>query len=99
MMIERRAVAGWLEREGIKHDIYAESQLEDETLVLDEYKVLLITTHPEYWTRKMFFQVRGHCACTVVHCVLSVCMQCVRLSINMRGFSRLQNGCRSVVGG
>ena len=41
-------VAGWLEREGIAHDIYAESQLDDGTLILDEYKVLLITTHPEY---------------------------------------------------
>lgn len=41
-------VAGWLERQGIQHDIYAESQLDDGTLVLDEYKVLLITTHPEY---------------------------------------------------
>ncbi len=51
-------VAGWLEREGISHDIYAESQLDDGTLVLDEYKVLLITTHPEYWTRSMFFQVK-----------------------------------------
>jgi hypothetical protein len=33
-------------------------QLEDGTLQLDEYKILLITTHPEYWTRGMFFQVR-----------------------------------------
>ena len=33
-------------------------QLDDGTLVLDDYKVLVITTHPEYWTRKMFFAVR-----------------------------------------
>ena len=51
-------VAGWLEREGVTHDVYAESQLDDGTLVLDEYKLLMITTHPEYWTRGMYFAVK-----------------------------------------
>ena len=50
-------VAGWLERQGIAHDVYAETQLDDGTLDLDEYKVLMITCHPEYWTRPMYHKV------------------------------------------
>ena len=33
-------VAGWLEREGIAHDIYAESHLHEGDLCLDDYKVI-----------------------------------------------------------
>jgi hypothetical protein len=49
---------GWLEREGFAYDLYAEPQLDDGTLPLDEYRVLLLSTHPEYWTRGMFERVR-----------------------------------------
>lgn len=49
---------GWLEREGFAHDIYSEAQLHDGTLDLDAYKVLIISAHPEYWSREMFIRVR-----------------------------------------
>jgi hypothetical protein len=48
----------WLEREGFEYDFYAESQLHDGTLDLDAYKVLMISVHPEYWTRVMYLKVK-----------------------------------------
>jgi N,N-dimethylformamidase len=45
---------GWLEREGFDYDLYADSQLDDGTLVLDEYEILVLSAHPEYWTRQMY---------------------------------------------
>jgi N,N-dimethylformamidase len=45
---------GWLEREGFEYDYYAEAQLDEGTLNLGAYKLLIISVHPEYWTRKMF---------------------------------------------
>jgi N,N-dimethylformamidase len=48
---------GWLEREGFEYDYYAEAQLHAGTLPLDEYKVLILSVHPEYWTREMYLKV------------------------------------------
>lgn len=45
---------GWLEREGFEYDYYSEAQLHDGTLDLSKYRVLMISVHPEYWTREMF---------------------------------------------
>jgi N,N-dimethylformamidase len=50
---------GWLEREGFEYDLYAETQLHDGTLDLDAYKVLIISVHPEYWSREMFLKVKA----------------------------------------
>jgi N,N-dimethylformamidase len=50
---------GWLEREHFAYDYYAETQLHDSTLELDAYKVLILSTHPEYWTRKMYHTVKS----------------------------------------
>jgi len=50
---------GWLEREGFAYDYYAETQLHDGTLDLGAYKVLIISTHPEYWSRAMYFTVKS----------------------------------------
>lgn len=49
---------GWLEREGFAYDLYAESQLHFDQLDLDAYKVLIISTHPEYWSRAMYEKVK-----------------------------------------
>ena len=49
---------GWLEREGFGYDLYAETQLHNGLLDLDRYQVLVLSTHPEYWTREMYTQVR-----------------------------------------
>ena len=49
---------GWLEQEGFSYDYYADAQLHDGTLPLDAYRVLILTVHPEYWSRAMFVRVK-----------------------------------------
>jgi N,N-dimethylformamidase len=48
----------WLEREGFEYDLYAEAQLHNGQLTLDAYSVLIISVHPEYWTREMYLLVK-----------------------------------------
>jgi N,N-dimethylformamidase len=48
---------GWLEREGFEYDYYADAQLHNGSVPLDAYKILLLSVHPEYWTREMFARV------------------------------------------
>lgn len=43
----------WLEREEIAYDLYAEAQLHDGTLNPADYQVVVLSTHPEYWSRVM----------------------------------------------
>jgi N,N-dimethylformamidase len=50
---------GWLEREGFAYDYYAEAQLHDGTLPLEAYRVLVLSVHPEYWTREMYARVNA----------------------------------------
>lgn len=45
---------GWLEQEGFHYDYYAEGHLDNGSLNLGAYKLLIISVHPEYWTRKMY---------------------------------------------
>lgn len=49
---------GWLEREGFEYDFWAEAQLHDGSLPLDAYKVVILSIHPEYWTREMYFTLK-----------------------------------------
>jgi hypothetical protein len=49
---------GWLEREHFAYDLYAEPQLDDGTLDLTRYRVLVLNVHPEYWTRRMYERVK-----------------------------------------
>ncbi len=49
---------GWLEREGFTYDLYAETQFHTGVLDLDQYKVLIISTHPEYWSADMYFKLK-----------------------------------------
>ena len=51
-------LAGWLEQQNIDYDYYAETQLDDGTLDLSAYRVLVIAVHPEYWTRRMYDRVK-----------------------------------------
>ncbi len=48
----------WLEREGFAYDYYAETQLHFGQLDLDAYRVLIISTHPEYWSAQMYQLVK-----------------------------------------
>ena len=50
---------GWLEREGFAYDFYAETQFHSGLLDLDDYKVLMISTHPEYWSKDMYFKLKS----------------------------------------
>lgn len=50
---------GWLEREGFAYDYYSERQLHDGTLDLDQYRILIISVHPEYWSREMYEAVKN----------------------------------------
>ena len=49
---------GWLEREAIDYDLYAETQFHDGTLRLDDYRLLIVHTHPEYWSREMYAKLK-----------------------------------------
>ena len=48
----------WLEREGFAYDVFADAQLDDGSLDLGGYRVLMISAHPEYWTRRQFERTR-----------------------------------------
>ncbi len=49
---------GWLEREGVAYDLYADAHLHDGTLDLDAYRVLILSTHPEYWSAEAYWRVK-----------------------------------------
>lgn len=49
---------GWLEREGFAYDLYADHQLHTGALDLDAYRVLILNTHPEYWSKEMYLAVK-----------------------------------------
>jgi hypothetical protein len=50
---------GWLEREGFAYDLYGETQFHQGVLDLDAYRVLILSTHPEYWTRRMYDRAKS----------------------------------------
>jgi hypothetical protein len=50
---------GWLEREGFAYDYWAETQLYSGALNLDDYKVLILSTHPEYWSKQMYLTLKA----------------------------------------
>lgn len=49
---------GWMEREGFDYDLYSETELHFDRVPLDEYDVLVLNTHPEYWSKEMYFRVK-----------------------------------------
>ena len=44
----------WMERQAFEYDYWAETQLHSGALDLSQYKILIISTHPEYWSKEMF---------------------------------------------
>ncbi len=50
---------GWLEREGFEYDLYAETQFHFDTLDLNAYTLLIISTHPEYWSAEMYYKLKS----------------------------------------
>jgi N,N-dimethylformamidase len=51
-------LVGWLEEQGFAYDYYAEHHLHTGALDLDAYRVLIISVHPEYWSREMYLRVK-----------------------------------------
>ncbi len=49
---------GWLERERIAYDLYSDHQLHAGELDLDAYRVLILNTHPEYWSAEAYGRVK-----------------------------------------
>lgn len=49
---------GWLEREGFAYDLYSETELHFGRVPLEHYRVLVLNTHNEYATSKMYFRIR-----------------------------------------
>src|SRR5262249_242438 len=49
---------GWLGRQGYDYDLYADHQLHTGLLALDAYRVLILNTHPEYWSEEMYRAVK-----------------------------------------
>jgi N,N-dimethylformamidase len=50
---------GWLERECFAYDFYAETHLQEDQIPLDQYKILILSTHPEYWSKLMFQRLKA----------------------------------------
>jgi hypothetical protein len=48
----------WLEREEFGYDLYAEHQLHTGQFPLEAYSVLILSTHPEYWSRAMYNRMK-----------------------------------------
>ncbi|MBM3939760.1 MAG: carboxypeptidase regulatory-like domain-containing protein [SAR202 cluster bacterium] len=49
----------WMEREGLAYDVYSESQLHAGQLDLAAYRLLVLGPHPEYWSDRMYRQVKA----------------------------------------
>jgi hypothetical protein len=49
-----RHILGWLESKGYYYNMIADIDLNNDPKVLDPYKVLIISTHSEYWTLEMY---------------------------------------------
>ena len=48
-----------MEREGFAYDLYSETQLHAGQLDLSAYRVLVLSTHPEYWSAAMYRAVKS----------------------------------------
>nr|BAG82735.1 putative large subunit of N,N-dimethylformamidase [uncultured bacterium] len=49
----------WLEREGFAYDLYSEHQLHNGEVPLDAYKIVISQVHPEYWSAKMYDDIKA----------------------------------------
>ena len=51
-------VLAWLERENIDYQVISGYELHQQPEILDHYKGILLSTHCEYWTKKMYRSVK-----------------------------------------
>jgi hypothetical protein len=55
-----RHILGWLESKGYHYNMLADVDLNNDPKVLDPYKVLIISTHSEYWTLEMYNNLKAY---------------------------------------
>ena len=48
----------WLEREGLSYDVYSDYQVHSGQFDIDAYKAIIISTHPEYWSKDAYLRVK-----------------------------------------
>lgn len=49
---------GWIEQQGFDYDLYSETQFHFDDVPLEEYRLLIISTHPEYWSKHMYDKLK-----------------------------------------
>ncbi|MCA9176164.1 MAG: carboxypeptidase regulatory-like domain-containing protein [Planctomycetales bacterium] len=49
---------GWMEQQGFAYDLYGETQFHFDQVPLDDYRVLILSTHPEYWSLDMYRRLK-----------------------------------------
>ena len=49
---------GWLEKQAWNYDLYGETQFHFGDMPLEDYRVLIISTHPEYWSASMYHRLK-----------------------------------------
>jgi len=50
---------GWLEREGFEYDLYSEVELNFDRIPLEQYRIVVLNNHHEYWSKEMYFRVKS----------------------------------------
>lgn len=50
---------GWMERQGFGYDLYGETQFHFGEVPLDQYQVVVLSTHPEYWSKEMYYALKS----------------------------------------
>jgi hypothetical protein len=49
---------GWMEQQGFQYDVYSDYQLHAGQIDLRAYKAVIISTHPEYWSRQQYMRIK-----------------------------------------
>jgi N,N-dimethylformamidase len=75
----------WLEDEGYSFDVYADSDLHQGITNMGNYKALVLTTHPEYWSAPMLDHLEAYLAGggSLLYLGGNGIFECVELSADM----------------
>jgi hypothetical protein len=53
-------VLGWLEREGYSPDVFTDIDFHEQGSDPSRYRLLVLSTHPEYWTTRMYDNLKAY---------------------------------------
>lgn len=53
-------VVGWLDSEGYRPDLYSDIDFHNQGCDASQYRCLVLSTHPEYWTRQMYANLSAY---------------------------------------